>query len=108
AIRWLGSCSLDLGGLDIGLDGSGNSRRDFVLQGEDVAQVSLVAISPDVAAARRLDQLSRYSNAGASLPHAALDDIAHAELAADLPDVGRPGLVEETRMARDHEQPLHA
>ena len=38
------------------------------------------------------------------LAHAAFEHVAHAELAADLPDVDRAALVGEGRIARDDEQ----
>ena len=40
-------------------------------------------------------------------PHAALEHVAHAELAPDLLHVHRAPLVGEARVAGDHEQPAH-
>ncbi len=44
----------------------------------------------------------------AGLAHAALEHVAHAELAADLLHVDGPALVGEARVAGDHEQPADA
>lgn len=43
--------------------------------------------------------------AGADLAHAALEHVAHAQLAADLLDVDSAALVGEARIAGDDDQP---
>jgi hypothetical protein len=53
------------------------------------------ALGPDMAAARRLDQLRGQADAVAGLAQAPFEDIAHAEIAADLFHVDRPALVDE-------------
>ncbi len=59
-------------------------------------------------AARRVDQLAGDPHPAARPAHAALEHVAHAELAADLLHVDRPAAVGEARVARDHEQPAQA
>ena len=78
---------------------------DVVLQGEDVAQAALVAVGPDMSAGPGLDELGGDTHAVSGLAHAALDHIAHAELASHLLDVDGAALVGEAGIARDHEQP---
>jgi hypothetical protein len=55
-----------------------------VLEVEDIATVALEAISPDVQARGRVDELSGDTKAVAAAPDAALQHIAHPELAPDL------------------------
>ena len=50
-----------------------------------------------------VDELRRYPHAPARLAHAAFQDIAHAQLSADLPDVDRLAFVGKARIAGDHE-----
>jgi hypothetical protein len=54
----------------------------------------------------RLDQLAGDADAAGRFAHTPFEQIAHAQLAADLTDVGRPSLVGEARIARDHEKPF--
>ena len=55
-----------------------------------------------------VDQLSGDTDAARGLSDAALEDVAHAEFAADLLHVDRPALVGEARVAGDDEDPLDA
>ena len=52
----------------------------------------------------RVNQLAGDPHAIARPADAALEDVAHAELAADVLDVDGFALVGETRVARDHEE----
>ena len=56
----------------------------------------------------RVDQLAGDPHPIARPADAALEDVAHAELAADLLDVDGFALVGETRIARDDEEPADA
>src|SRR6185437_16334545 len=56
----------------------------------------------------RFDELSGDADAVARLAHAAFEHIAYAELAPDALDVDGLALVDEARIARDHEQPADA
>src|SRR5258708_593896 len=61
-------------------------------------------------AKRKSRTASLRSACGANLPcllaHRSLKDIAHAEPASDLPDIGGLAFEREARIAGDHEQPL--
>jgi hypothetical protein len=103
-----GSRALDLGSLDVLFHGGNDPLRNLVLQGEDGSEVALVAIGPNVGAGLGLDQLGDDAHPGAGLAYAALSHVAHAKLAADLQHIGDPDLVDEARLAGDHEQPAHA
>ncbi len=69
-----------------GQDGD-DRHRDLVLQREDVLEVAVVALGPDVPVALGIDQLHRDAHAVAGAAHAALDDELHAELLGLLPYV---------------------
>ncbi len=62
--------------------------RVLVLQREDVVEVAVVALGPDVVAGIGVDELRRDAHPMAGLAHAALDDVARAQLLANLSNVG--------------------
>ena len=73
---------------------------DLLVDREDVGQLALVALGPDVAAVRHVDELNGDADAVAGFADAALQHLAHVEQASDLSDVprrvlelkaGRPG-----------------
>ena len=78
---------------------------DLVEHGEHIAQLAVVPLGPDVLAGLGLDQLAADPDTFACGAHAALEHIAHAKLARDLPHVDRAALVDEARIAGDDEQP---
>ena len=88
------------------LDDPDHPVGDLVLQFEYVLGGAVELVGPQVRAGLRLDELSRDPQARAGFPHAPLKHVAHAKLAADLAHVDRLALVDEARIARDHEQPL--
>ena len=86
--------------------GQGGDDRGghLVLDREDVLELAVVALGPDVPVGLGIDQLHRDAHAVARLAHAALDHVLHAELRRHLLDPDRAVLVHEGRVARDHEQ----
>ena len=98
----------DLGLLELRRDGADHARRHLVLQIEDVRQVAIEAVRPEMRAGRGIDELAGDAHPAARLAHAAFEHVADAELAPDLLHVHRPALVGEARIARDDEQPAHA
>src|SRR3546814_1848378 len=64
--------------------------------------------SPEVLAGLGVDELNGDAQALTRRPHAAFQDVAHAEIAGDLPDVCSLALVDEARIAGDHEEPAQA
>src|SRR6516225_12390159 len=83
-VRALTLGSLYLGLAQTGFDRANDAQGNLVLHRENVVERAIVALGPDMPAAPRLDQLCRQTDAVASLAQAAFEDIAHAELAADL------------------------
>ena len=99
--------SFDLGPLQLGRDRPDNARGDLILQIEDVLAIAIEMICPQMRAGRSIDQLRRDPHAVPGLANAAFNDVAHAQLATHLLHIHRPPLVDEARIARDHEQPAH-
>ena len=98
---------LAFGGTQFGLDGADDGLRHLVLKREDVGELAVVVLGPNMVAGRRVDQLGGDANAISGLAHAALQHVAHAEVAGDLGHVHGLALVCEGRIARDHEEPMN-
>jgi hypothetical protein len=73
----------------------------LVLHREDVLQIAVVTLRPDVHAARGIDELRGDAHPGAGLSHAALDHVLGAELAPHLGHVRRLSLERERGIAGD-------
>ena len=82
--------------------------RHLVLDGEHVLDFAVVAFRPQAVAGRSLDQLGGNAHPRAGLADAALEDVAHAQLAAHILDLHRPALVTEGRVSGDDDQFLKA
>jgi hypothetical protein len=74
--------------------------RDFVLQRENVVEVAVVALGPDVAASRAIDKLSSDPDTAARFAHAAFEQVAHLELPRDLRRIDVLALEREGGVAR--------
>src|SRR5262249_41394337 len=79
---------------------------DLVLDGEDVRQLAVVRLRPEVVAVGDVDQLGADPQPVAGLADAALQDGADAELFADLADVLVAALEGEGGGAGGDVQPL--
>ena len=77
--------------------------RDLVLQGEEIARVTVEALGPKMRVGQGIDQLGVDSNPVARPPDASFEHIAHAQFAADLLRVDRLVPVRERGISRDHE-----
>ena len=80
-------------------------QRQLVLNGEDVGEITIEAVGPDMAAADRIDQLRRDPDPPARLAHATLEYVANTECARHLGDRNRLPLIDKGRIPRDHVQP---
>ena len=78
--------------------------RHRVLQAEDVLQVAVVAVGPDMAAARGVDELGVDADVALRSCARCPRDVANAERLGDLAHVARLALVGEGRVAGDDEQ----
>ena len=68
---------------------------DLILQGENVFQLAVVALRPEVIARLRFDKLGGDAHAVASFPHAPFDQILHTKLTTNLLNLERLSLVTE-------------
>ena len=82
--------------VEVRLDRRDDALGDLVLDRKEVAQLAVVAIGPDVLADLGVDELRRHPHAPAGDAHAALEDVADAELLGDLAHVCRLAFVGET------------
>ena len=78
--------------------------RDLVLDGEDVGQIAVVAIGPEMRPVLRIDQLRVDADALARLSDAAFENVGDVEAPAHLLHVGVLALVGEGRIPRDDRQ----
>ena len=108
AVRLLARGAKPFLGIEMRLDRGDDLLGDVVLDGEDVLQLAVVFLGPDVLAGLGVDQLAGDADAPARRPDAALQHVAHAEFAGDLPHVHGFALVDEGRVAGDDEQPAQA
>src|SRR5215207_1089849 len=81
-----------------------HARGHLVLQIEDIFNLAVETINPQVGTGRGIDELARNAHAVARLTYAAFENVAHPELASHLFYVDGPALVGEARIAGDHEQ----
>src|SRR5665811_2077064 len=95
--RFFGLAQLDLKrGYDL--------AREFVLHGENIGEVTIEAVGPDMRTALCVDELAGNADAVARLAHPTSQPVTHAEFAADPLHVDRLALVGEARVAGDDVQ----
>src|SRR5215469_17396039 len=81
---WLPHRPLALGLIDRRGGGDCHCVGDLVLDREDVSEITVVTLGPDVLAILGLDQLRGDADAVAGFAQAAFEDIANAELMPNL------------------------
>ena len=86
------------------LDRTDNLARDLILEGEDIGEVPVVTVGPDVRAGRSIDQLRRDAHPIAELAHASFDNVADRQFSADLRHADGSALVNKSRVARGNQQ----
>ena len=95
-------------GVDPVAERGGDGAHDIVLQGQHIDGIAVIAVGPQVIAALGLDELCGDPQAVADAAHAALDQVADGEFAADARDVEVAAAILEGRVARDDEQRAEA
>src|SRR5579862_3960903 len=75
---------------------------NLVLDREDVRQVTIVAVGPEMRSVLAIDELSSDPNPRSSLAHASLQNESDTELAADLLNLYGLAFVDECRVTGDH------
>src|SRR5258708_30621454 len=79
-----------------------DAGRNFILHCEDIGEIAIIALSPEMSVGRRLNQLPGHPYSVAGLAHAAFEDVAHAKFTADLLDAGGAALLGEARLPGEH------
>lgn len=77
----------------------------WFLELEEIGQLNVVALGPDLAAAGGIAELGAYPEPLARAAHASIEDVAHTELAPDLRHVNDLPPVAERRISRGYEEP---
>src|SRR5215471_1106992 len=85
-------------------DGRDNRARHLVLDRENTAQFSVVALGPAMGAGHCIDELRCDADAVAASSDAALEQVACAQLPADLPEIDGLAPVLEGRIAPDDQE----
>src|SRR6516162_5155550 len=83
---------------------AGDRVGDLVLQFKQIGQIAVVSLGHYVMVGVGPDQLHRDADSLPRFAYAAFEDIAYAQLLADLFDVDGLALVSEGRIARDHRE----
>src|SRR5712664_919348 len=86
------------------LNSRDNGERYFVLESENVRQITLEPVRPNVRARHRINQLPCDANFPRCLAHGPLKDITHAKPPPDFLDIDGFALEGEPRVASDYEQ----
>src|ERR1700732_2210795 len=89
------------------LDCACNALGDLVLNGEDIGEVPVIPLGPDVRSGSCVNQLRRDANPVRRFPHAAFQHITYPQLAAHLLHVDCAPLVGEARVPSDDEAAPH-
>ena len=91
--------------IELRFDRGHDRFSDLVLDCEDIGEIAVVALLPDVAAGRDIVELRRDADAVAALAHAAFEYISHTKLLGDLLHMHGLALVRKRRVAGDDEKP---
>jgi hypothetical protein len=90
---------------DLWPDRVDNLVSDFVLQFENVGQMPIVPVGPQVNAVAGVDQLGGYPDPIRCLTHTPLEHVAHAQLFCHFADINRFAFECEAGIAGDNEEP---
>ena len=80
---------------------------DLVLNGENISQITIITVGPDVTAIFPVNELAGDADTGAGLSHAPFQDKVHAETFGSLLHVHMFALVSKRGVARHDEQAGH-
>jgi hypothetical protein len=102
----IGGDALPVTGAEIERERRDDLDRHVVLHREDVGEVSVESLGPDVAACRGVYELRGDLDPVARFAHASLDNVAHAEALADFANVDVLALEGKRGIAGDDEELL--
>src|SRR6516165_2338516 len=83
-LRPLCDYALSFGAGQCWLDRGDDTRGDVVLHREDVGQISVVTLGPEMGTGGYIDELAADAHPLPDPPHAAFEDVADAKVAANL------------------------
>jgi hypothetical protein len=101
---FLAAHPLDLGHLDLRRDGGHDIAGDVLLKVEEVIELAVVALGPNMAPGLAVDQLGRDPDPFGGSADATFEDETNPELLGNPPHVDRLALVGEGRVAGDDEE----
>src|SRR5215472_9155914 len=104
-LRPLRDYALAFGARQRRLDSGGDARSDVVLHREDISQVTVVSLSPEMGAGGNIDKLAADAHPLPGPAHATFEDITDAKVAANLPEIDGFSFVGECGIAGDDEKP---
>ncbi|MEI9924273.1 MAG: hypothetical protein WDN50_12740 [Bradyrhizobium sp.] len=87
------------------LDCGSDARSYLVLQREDIGEIAVVALSPDVISRHRIHELAGNTHTLPAFAYTAFQQIADTEIAAHLLYIRRLALVDKRRIPGDDEEP---
>ena len=96
--------ALALGGREFRLERARDPPGDLALYLEDVVDVPVVGLRPEMRVGGSVDELARDADARPLAPNAPLEYVAHAELLGDLTQAPVASLVAAARRHRDDTQ----
>src|SRR3954451_8589493 len=91
-----------LGGQQLHLQRVHDGFGNFVLNGEDVSKITVVAIGPNMSAALAVDQLGTDSNPGSRFSDATLKNVGTSEPLGDIGHIYRLVFELEGSVPCDH------
>src|SRR5439155_14137893 len=97
ALGRLARGALDFGLLQLRRNCAHDTRSNLVLQIKNVLECAIEAIRPEMSSSASIDELTSDTHPIHRLAHAALEHIAHAQVATHLLHVHSPALVREAR-----------
>src|SRR5208282_6860557 len=104
---WMLDRSAGFGDRELRLQRAGDPRRDLVLQGEQVADITVEPLGPELRTGFGIDELNVDPYLVGGPLDAALEDVTHAQFSADPLDI-IVSLVGESGVAGDHQASLDA
>src|SRR5262249_38743064 len=87
------------------LNRTDDAGGDFVLDGKDVDEITVIALSPHMCAGTGFDELGGDANTRSGFSDAALKNVTHTKFMADLFGVGSTRLIGKTGVSSDDKQP---
>ena len=96
---WNRSKAIVFGCREFDLERVHYASGQIILNGKNIRNLAIISFSPEMHAALRINQLGVYANTVSRTPNRTIEDVAHAKVATNLPDIWHPSLVNKARVA---------